>query len=77
MAANSLLSYGIELYPLEKEVAEEMVEIAIKKDITIYDAVYLALARKLKTVFYTADEDLIRKIGEEYVETAIHVSNLA
>lgn len=75
MAANSLLSYGIELYPL-REFVEETIEIALSKDITVYDAAYLALARKLKTVFYTADEDLIEKIGEEYAETAIHVSRI-
>jgi len=76
LAANSLLSYGIGLYPLDMEFAEETVEIALSKDVTIYDAAYLALARKLKVVFYTADKDLIKKFGEEYAEIAIHVSRI-
>ncbi len=72
--ADSLLSYGIELYPLEKELAEKAVEIAVKRDITVYDASYIALARKLNTVFYTADEKLLERLEEK--EPLRHISSI-
>ena len=61
-AGKALSKYGIELYPLVGELAEETVEIAVKKDITIYDASYVALARQLDTVLYTADKKLVNKV---------------
>ncbi len=75
-ATISLSSYGIRLYPLKGELAEKTVEISIKKDITIYDASYIALALKLKTILYTADEKLIRKIGKEYAKNILHISEI-
>ena len=76
MAAISLSSYGIELYPLKGKLAEKTVEISAEKDITIYDASYIALAQELKTTLYTADQKLIRKIGKEYAKTVLHISKI-
>jgi len=76
-AAISLSSYGIELYSLKGELAERAVEIAVEKDITVYDAVYLALASELSTVLYTADEKLIRKVGREYGDIVVHISKIS
>ena len=76
-AAISLSSYGIELYSLKGELAERAVEIAVEKDITVYDAVYLALANELSTVLYTADEKLIRKVGREYGDIVVHISKIS
>jgi len=76
-AAISLSSYGIELYSLKGELAERAVEIAVEKDITVYDAVYLALANELSTVLYTADEKLIRKVGKEYGDIVVHISKIS
>ena len=75
-AAISLSSYGIELYPLKGELAQKTIEIAVKKNITVYDAAYIALAQELNTILYTVDEKLIRKIGKEYSKIVLHISQI-
>ena len=39
-------------------LSKEAAEIALAKDITIYDSLYIAAARKLKATLYTADKKL-------------------
>ena len=39
-------------------LSKEAAEIALAKDITIYDSLYIAAARKLKAILYTADKKL-------------------
>lgn len=75
-AAQSLSSYGIQFHSLKRELAEKTVEIAAEKDITIYDASYIALATTLNTTLYTADEKLIEKLGKEYKKIATHISKI-
>ena len=75
-AALSLSSYGIELYSLKGMLAEKTVEIAVENDITIYDASYIALADTLNMKLYTADQKLIRKLGEKYKKITIHISKV-
>ena len=41
-----------------RELSNEAVEIALTKDITIYDSLYIAAAMKLKATLYTADQKL-------------------
>ncbi len=71
MVAKSLELYGFELYPLSGNLAENTVKIAVEKDVTIYDAAYVALAMELNTNLYTADEKLIKRVELEFVK---HVS---
>lgn len=75
-AALSISSYGIELHPLRGKLAEKTVEIAVEKDITIYDASYIALAITLNTKLYTADRKLIEKLGQKYKKTVLHISQI-
>ena len=75
-AAQSLSSYGIQLHSLKGKIAEKTIEIAAEKDITIYDASYIALATTLNTTLYTADEKLIKKLGKEYKKIVIHISKI-
>jgi len=75
-AALSLSSYGIELYSLKGMLAEKTVEIAVENDITIYDASYIALADTLNMKLYTADQKLIKKLGEKYKKITIHISKV-
>lgn len=74
IAAASLSSYGIELHSLKGKLADRAVEIAVEKGITVYDAAYVALAQELGTVLYTADEELIGKIGD--LKILLHISML-
>ena len=61
--ASTLDDFQLNLYELQGELAELSVELAMRKGLTVYDASYLALARKLGSVLYTADEELIGKSG--------------
>jgi len=71
MIAKSLTLYGFRLFSLTGKFAERTVEIAMEKDITIYDASYVALAEELKAKLYTADEKLIKKANLDFVK---HIS---
>ncbi|MBO3842540.1 MAG: type II toxin-antitoxin system VapC family toxin, partial [Candidatus Brockarchaeota archaeon] len=73
-AANSLLNYRVELHPLNKQLAEKTVEIAVQTNLTIYDAAYVALAVDLDTVLYTADGKIVETAGEKYSGRVLHVS---
>ncbi len=65
----ALNKYGFEIYELEGKLKKSTVEIALKENITIYDASYVALARQLNTVLYTADNELINK----FPGIAVHI----
>lgn len=68
MVAKSLSLYGFRLYSLVVgELAEITAKLAVKNNITIYDASYVALAEKLKAKFYTSDEKLIEKVKSDCV----------
>jgi len=71
MVAKSLELYGFELYSLSGNLAENTVKIAVEKDVTIYDAAYVALAMELDTNLYTADEKLIKMVELKFVK---HIS---
>jgi len=57
----ALNKYGFEIHDLEGDLKNKVVTIAYKYNITVYDASYIALAMKLKTVLYTADDELLEK----------------
>jgi len=63
--AEVLEDYQFETYELSGDLAKSTIEIAMGKRLTIYDASYVALAGKLETVLYTADDEIIRKIRDE------------
>lgn len=75
-AALSLSSYGIELFSLRGKLIEKTVEIAVEKDVTIYDASYVALAATLNTKLYTADQKLVEKLGQKYKKIVLHISQV-
>ena len=65
----ALNKYGFEIYDFEGDLKNLAVDIALKSNTTIYDASYIALAKKLNTVLYTADNELIQK----FPEIAVHI----
>jgi len=73
MIAKSLSLYGFKLYTLTGKLAEKTVEIAVQKDITIYDASYIALAKELNVKLYTSDVKLMERVDLDYI---IHVSEV-
>ncbi len=62
--AEILEDYQITLYELVGNVVYKAIELAMRRGITIYDAAYVALAYTLDTTLYTADERLLKKIGD-------------
>ena len=73
MIAKSLSLYGFKLYTLTGKLAEKTVKIAVQKDVTIYDASYVALAEDLNVKLYTSDTKLMEKVNLNYI---IHVSEI-
>ena len=67
----------ITYYGLQKELAAKAVEIAMRKGVTVYDSSYLALAHRLQTIVYTADERLIRKTRDTRLVEHIAKFNLS
>ena len=65
----ALNKYGFEVYELEGKLKESTIEIALEKNVTICDASYVALAKQLNTVLYTADNELIDK----FPGIAVHI----
>ena len=64
--AESLSLYGFRLYGLKGEYARLTARIALENNLTIYDASYVALAERLNTALYTADEKLVEALSEDY-----------
>lgn len=63
-AVNSLLDMQLDLPTPIREVLSVAVDLAFDEGITIYDAVYLALAECLDSKVVTADEGLLEKLSE-------------
>jgi len=74
-ASKSLSEYGIDLVSFDD--AGPVAEIADTLGITIYDAAYVALARKLDTNVYTADGNLLDDLDDDYSEVAKHIKTYA
>ena len=70
-AAQSLSEYGIDIVPFRN--AGNVAVIATDLDITVYDTAYVALAERLDTVAYTADETLLADIQGEYTDHVAHI----
>jgi len=47
-----------------RELSKEAAEIALAKDVTIYDSLYISAAMKLKATLYTADQKLYNASNE-------------
>jgi len=66
----TIMNYDINLFHINKELAEESIKIAKNSELTIYDSSYLALAKLKEGKLITADEKLIRnspKVYKKYV----------
>jgi len=61
-----IMNYDIDLYLMDKELAEEAIEIAQNSELTIYDSSYLALAKLKEGKLITADEKLIKNCPKTY-----------
>lgn len=69
----SLSLYGVRLFELRDEYLREAVETALKNEITIFDASYIALAKHLQTRVCTADTELLDRLHQDYRQYATHL----
>lgn len=69
---DALLSYkkleavGIDLYPIDWPESSEVLDIAHRFDIAVYDAAYVYLSGKLKAPLITSDNRLIQKVKPHF-----------
>ena len=61
-ASDSLENYGFKVITIKNEIRKEMIQIATKYDLSIYDASYLGLSIGLDMLYCTADEKIIKKL---------------
>ena len=70
---NSLIGYGFHVHNPNEGYLLDALSAVYSSGITIYDATYIGLASYLKTKLITADERLIRKIGDSNTFKVIHL----
>ena len=63
LALKAIDDYGFQVEELSSEVAALTSDLAVKYNISSYDASYVALASLLGCKLYTADGKLIKKLG--------------
>ena len=61
-AVVALIDLGVDIVVPTTSMIQNALELSYKKNITFYDATYLALASELGYKFVTADEKLYRKV---------------
>ena len=67
-AGESLENYGFNIVAIKNEIRKHMISVAVKHDISIYDASYLGLSIGLDRIFCTADEKIIKKLPSRLKE---------
>ena len=67
-ALRALEDLQIAFYRLTGDYAELTVNTAYTYGITVYNAAYVALAIRENATLYTADLEVVRKVGEPYVK---------
>ncbi len=70
----ALDGYGLRYHPLAGEAGRRAVHLAYAKDLSVYDAAYLALARGLDARVVTADSALAAAGGSDALLLAEYVS---
>jgi predicted nucleic acid-binding protein len=66
-AASQLAALDFHLHPAGRDL-EAAVDVALDHGTTVYDALYLALARRIGAPCYTADRKLVRAVGRDFPE---------
>jgi len=67
-AVEILSSSGIELFQVDWGLAGEALELALERGLSVYDGIYVALAKRLGAELYTADQKLVEKAGVGFVK---------
>ncbi|MFO8018587.1 MAG: type II toxin-antitoxin system VapC family toxin [Promethearchaeia archaeon] len=76
-AGVSLENYRFTSKRIQGEIRESMVKIAIRHNISIYDAAYIALSINWGEIFCTADEKIIKKLPEELKKNVKNLNEIS
>lgn len=63
-AVRSILNMDMEIITPTSDIINKSISMAFERDITIYDASYVALARELEVDLITADKNLYEKVED-------------
>jgi len=63
-AVQSILDMDMEIITPTSDIINRSISMAFERDITIYDASYVALAEELEIPLITADENLYEKVKD-------------
>lgn len=74
-AVNALQKIGLEVIN-DLELLEDAIRIAFEKEITVYDSVYLALAKKVGGILITYDRELLSKSRDMAMKASTFLENL-
>jgi len=72
LVGRALTKYGFDVWEPRGKLIEKMAALSLKRDVSVYDAAYLALAQQLGSTFYTADHELVQR----FPENTQHISAL-
>jgi predicted nucleic acid-binding protein len=67
LAARSLSKYRFGIWRPRGKLLELSAQLSVKENLTVYDACYVALAKRLKTRLITEDKELLDKFPAETV----------
>lgn len=63
LALENFISLGVEIIAPNLSLLKEAARLALRCDVTVYDAIYVVLAQSLACDFVTADKKLLRKLS--------------
>ena len=69
-AVAQLPEIGFELHPAARDL-EAALDVALDHGVTVYDSLYVALARRLGVPLYTTDSKLVRAVRGEFPEVRL------
>ena len=67
LAAKSLSKYRFGIWRPKGKLLELSVQLSAREDVTVYDACYVALAKRLKTSLVTEDKELLDKFPTDTI----------
>jgi len=65
LAAKSLSKYRFGIWRPRGKLLELSVQLSVREDVTVYDACYVALAKRLRTRLVTEDRELLHKFPSD------------
>lgn len=74
LVGRALIKYGFDVWEPKGKLIEKMATLSLEKNVSVYDAAYLALAQQLGSTFYTADKELVRRFPENTCHISAFIS---